>query len=307
MSSPRKRKPRSLVKQATDRLRGMFQAGRSKHQDKKHNNGKARKDIIYSYSTLKSYLAIACAFLRWARATYGIRFLDEGLPYVGEYLTQRIEQGLSPYTIASNRSALAKLYQVPAQSLLAKLPPCTRAAVKRYDTVTQEQLTEFATCYPDIYAVACGTGARVHELWLTRVEHYTFWESRGWVHIKGKGGRHRRVEILPEYVDQIHEIVNRAKAEGREKLFTSIPQCAPIHYLRHCYAQALYRQYARDIGQLAKTDKYVCRADMAGIVLDKMAMHRVTKSLGHNRLGVVTRYLKPLPLQHDMQMHVLAA
>lgn len=307
MSSPRRNKPLSLVKQAVDRLLGMFCPGRSKHADKKHNNGKPRKDVIYSCSTLKTYIAVACTFLHWAKAIYGIRWLEEGLPYVGEYLTQQIAQGLSPYTIARNRSALAKLYQVPSRSLLAKLPPCTRASVKRYDTVTTEQLEAFACGHPDIYIVACGTGARVHELRLTRPEHYTFWAGRGWVHIKGKGGRHRKAEILPEYMERVREIVDRARAEGREKLFSSIPQSAPIHYLRHGYAQALYRQYARDIRQLARTEKYVCRAEMTGIVLDKAAMKQVTRSLGHNRLGVVTRYIKPLPLLYDGQMHVLAA
>ena len=58
------------------------------------------------------------------------------------------------------------------------------------------------------------------------------------------------------------------------------------------FAQRLYDRLARPVHQIPRKDRYVCRADCKGCVYDKRAMRTVSKALGHNRLGVVTYYIR---------------
>lgn len=58
-----------------------------------------------------------------------------------------------------------------------------------------------------------------------------------------------------------------------------------VHGYRAVYATEVYAMYARD--EIPKEDKYICRKDQKGIILDKKAMLEASKALGHNRIDVV--------------------
>lgn len=294
----------SLVKQVTDTFCSMYIPSRSKHADKKHNHGKAYRDIIYSAATLKTYIRRASAAMRWMQETYGIRYIRDGRKHVSEYLRMRILSGISPHTIYVDACALAKLYQCSYLDFGVLLPPRSRDQVTRYNNITHKTLRNFQEAEPDIFTLAIGTGQRNHELRLTAPKHYQFSANEsgnlmGSVWIKGKGGRRRRTEILAEHVAAIQEIVNRALAEKRSKVLLWVPDGLPIHFCRHMYAASLYIKYARPVASIPRADRYYCRLDMKGIVLDRTAMQKVSNSLGHNRLGVVTTYLRTAITHHS--------
>ena len=124
-------------------------------------------------------------------------------------------------------------------------------------------------------------------------------------HRKDKGGRERYSPIIGENKEQI---VSRMKATAPdEKVWKYVPGNADIHSYRGEYATAIYRMYARAIEEIPydKTNKgtkrkfqsevYVCRKDEAGKKLDKAAMLKASKALGHNRLEVVANnYIRGL-------------
>ena len=104
------------------------------------------------------------------------------------------------------------------------------------------------------------------------------------------------------------QIIARMKDTGRdEKVWQHINSNADIHGYRAEYATQIYRQYARKIedipydrvnkgtGKKFQSDVYVCRKDEAGRKLDKQAMYKCSKALGHNRIHVVAdNYIRGL-------------
>ena len=93
----------------------------------------------------------------------------------------------------------------------------------------------------------------------------------------------------------------------REKVWLNVPQACDVHSYRGDYATKIYRMYARAIeeipydrvnrgtGRKFQSEVYVCRRDESGKKLDKRAMLKATKALGHNRLEVVAKnYLRGL-------------
>lgn len=119
-------------------------------------------------------------------------------------------------------------------------------------------------------------------------------------HRNDKGGRERYAPIIG---DDREQIIHRMEATAPdEKVWKNVPGNADIHAYRGEYATELYQMYARPIKEIPydRTTKgnrrryqsqvYVCRRDEAGKKLDKIAMMKASKALGHNRLEVVARH-----------------
>lgn len=125
-----------------------------------------------------------------------------------------------------------------------------------------------------------------------------------WV-ANGKGGRPRYSPILGEHKE---EIVNRIKnTSSGKKVWEYVSSNADIHGYRAEYATMIYKAYARDVKDIPfdkvnagtkkkyQGDLYVCRGDEKGKKLDKRAMLKASKALGHNRIDVVANnYLRSL-------------
>ena len=130
-------------------------------------------------------------------------------------------------------------------------------------------------------------------------EKYFVWVANG------KGGRSRYSPILG---DHKQDIVDRIKNTDPDKnVWEYVSSNADIHGYRADYATMIYKAYARDIkdipydkinkgtGKKYQGDVYVCRGDEKGKKLDKRAMLKASKALGHNRIDVVANnYLRSL-------------
>ena len=92
-----------------------------------------------------------------------------------------------------------------------------------------------------------------------------------------------------------------------EKVWQHVNSNADIHGYRAEYATAMYKQYARKIeaipydrinkgtGKRFQGDVYTCRKDESGRKLDRVAMKKCSKALGHNRISVVAdNYIRGL-------------
>ena len=124
-------------------------------------------------------------------------------------------------------------------------------------------------------------------------------------HRKDKGGRDRFSPIIgPDR----EVIAGRMRRTGsHEKVWAHVHSGADIHGYRADYAAALYRMYARPIekipydqinrgtGRRYQSGVYICRKDEFGRRLDREAMFKCSKALGHNRISVVAdHYLRGL-------------
>ncbi len=283
-------KHKSIVRQAVERLRNMAAWGQSKHADKAKNGGKPAPDKIYSYSTMDNYKDVAVHFARWAREIHGCRDIEQARQYAGEYLIGRMDAGKSAWTVRRDAAALGKLYQCQTTELGANLPGRHRADIKQHRTgASKGHFSEARN--QDLVDLCRSTGLRRHEVAQLRPEDIRQTpDGRTFVHVRqGKGGKARTVEALDNTAVRLSV---QASLAGRTTVIDHIPKYAPIHEYRAQFAQTMYSRIARDTDTLPFSERYHCRGDRAGICYDKVAMRQVSAALGHNRLDVMTSYLK---------------
>lgn len=282
-------KKRSIIKQVLDRLKKLCAFGDSKHADKKRNHGKPAQNKIYSRKTFETYLAICCRFARWAKDTYGCNDMDKAICYVAAYLRWRIAIGRSAWTVRTEASALAKLYQCRAADFGVELP------TRHREDVTQHRRGRWAghfdpVAHKDLMAFCLSCGLRRHEVVKVRPQDVSVdAQGRTTIHVlQGKGGKKRDVTAL----DGVPlKLAHRASQRGDTYIFPSIPKYSPVHEWRRSYAQRLYASLTVPMEQVPRSERYVCRRDRARVVYQKKAMAVVSVNLGHSRLDVVTAYL----------------
>lgn len=130
-------------------------------------------------------------------------------------------------------------------------------------------------------------------------------DAEFFLYIKGKGGRERVSPIVGKNQEQIIERIKNT--QPNEKVWKYVSSNADIHGYRSEYATQIYKLYAREIesipydrvnqgtGKRFQSDVYTCRKDEKGKKLDKQAMYKCSKALGHNRICVVAdNYIRGL-------------
>ena len=295
----------SLVFQLKERMNGMTAFGCSKYADKQLNHGKPAKDRIYSYKTFHNYLTVGCAFLNYVRAEHpGIKNLDDTRQYVEEYLTKRIEHGLSAWTVRLDAAALAKVFQCSCYDFGVSLPSRNRSEITKNKTHSCEG--HFSLDKNKKQVDFClGTGLRRSELMKVTPEQVVQKEAGVWLMgIKGKGGRVRDVPVDPQYAARVREIAQEARDAGRCRIFERVNKNLPAHEYRAQYAQNFYNRIACPAEELdrdrrfimrnghERSEVYEARRDRAGTHYDARAMEEVSYALGHSRLDVVTAYIR---------------
>ena len=124
-------------------------------------------------------------------------------------------------------------------------------------------------------------------------------------HRKDKNGRYRFAPIIGPDKDKI---IERMRSTGAtEKVWQYVNSNADIHGYRAEYATAMYKRYARPIAEIPydrvnkgtgkrfQGDVYTCRKEESGRKLDRAAMKKCSKALGHNRVSVVAdNYIRGL-------------
>lgn len=287
----------SLTRQVQERLDLMRDAGIgvSKHKEKQANpDGHPDRDKIHSYRTYEAYLDKSVHFVQWAKERYGCRHLDECREHVPEYLQERM-QTMSPSTVALDTSALAKLYGCSKADFGVALPKRERGGFvkNRGDKWAGHYSRE---THAELDQLCAGTGMRRCEIPRVAPEQVVVREDgQTWIeNVKGKGGKIRDIPVIPEHAAFVQGLADQARAAGNRQLYSGpIPKRAPIHADRgQRYAQALYQMHARPIGEIPKSEQYICRKDMKGQIYDKRAMAIVTRALGHTRLNVLTNYFR---------------
>lgn len=283
-------------------LKSKEKIGESKHTAKQND---AMKDGIYSYNTAKMYNRECQKFANYVIAERGNAKLSvaESRDYAAEYLQQGIENGVSPYTLQMQRSALAKLYGCTGNEI-CDLPARHRAEItrSRNHTIVSEKTGKIiknqSVCagrfseknHSEIVAFCRSTGLRRSELEsLTGDQLEVTEDGDAYIHLKGyqcKGGRPRVVPVIGD----VSNAITLCENAGRNKVFPRVPQAMDVHSYRSEYAVAIYNQYARPLDELERKEKYYCRAELKGTVYDRAAMLMASKALGHNRISIIAEH-----------------
>lgn len=291
-----------LKVQAMKQFKEITCLGRSKHEDKKQAGreydqlirsgnkpdmskqeyiNQAIRDKIYSINTYATYEKHNNYFLQYCEDK-GCKTLAQCREHVTEWLNERKAQGLSAYTIQTEAAALGKLYQCPVSDFGVDIPVRHRGDITRSRGVADRDRGFSLENNKEIINFCRGTGLRRSELAsLEKSQLIDKGNGDYALAITGKGGRYREAPIVgPHKADIVERIQN-----STGKVWDSIPSHMDVHGYRSDYATAIYTAHARE--DIPKNERYHCRGDRKGEVMDKTAMKMASEALGHSRLEVV--------------------
>lgn len=250
-------------------------------------------DYIHSIGTMKTYTNHCIKFAEYCKEHYNIKLLEDCKPYIKEYIEQ---SDYSSWVKKTQKSAIAKLYGVTSKDLGdIDTGQRSRDTVKRSrKPAKRDKHFNPNGKYKDYVKFCKATGLRKVEITHLKGNSFKIKDDGTailYVTRHTKGGRHREVPILKEYVSFVKDVCLKAGngnvlpviAHGR----TKVPVGADTHSYRAWYANTLYKRLERPLYKLKTEEKYFCRNDLKGVIYDKNAMGVVSKALGHTRLSVI--------------------
>lgn len=270
-------------------LNGMFDKGKGRSK----NNCKNPEKYIFSSGTYETYKKQCKTFANWAKEyekTSKLKHLKDLKPFVDDYLQSLIDRNLSAWTIKTAKSALVKLYQADADDFICT-PPRNREDIKRsrFDTVRDYNVGK--KTFEFYSMLTSSTGLRRSEL--CKIKGTDLIEKNGkyYIHVhKGaKGGRERYALIVGKNDQETQEVVDLFKSKRHLNVVPNVPSCFDNHRFRAEYAKRVYFKYLRDIDTLTRKERYYCRKDLKGQILDRKAMQITSENLGHSRLTVIAQ------------------
>lgn len=286
---------KSLTRQVQEVLQAKLHPGDSRHLDKHSPTGTESK--LYSYSTFRTYLNIGVKFTQFCKENYGCKTLEQCKPHIVDYIAHR-ESYCSAYTTKLDLSALNKVFGTDVRSSRSR----SRAAVTRSRGVKEMDKHFSASRNTELVNFLRSTGLRRAEATHARGSDLCHCPTSPvglGIYVRPSGAKGGRPRVAPLFCSlQIaQQITDHCAAVGNHRLFDRIHSKLDVHSLRAEYAVEVYTQNARELSTLFRGEKYYCRGDMKGTVLDRQAMKTCSNALGHNRIQVATHYLHGLQSQ----------
>lgn len=235
----------SLFHQMLTSLREQERFGQSKHAakriaiDKAHVQGRSGFGVapegIFSVVSFKTYRQVAHEFAFWCTDKKFARTMIDAKQYAGIYLQERIDRGMSAWTIQRDRSALRKIFNDTELAWEVEVPKRRLKDIKRSRLPVKMDQYFDPEKYPDLIDFCRATGLRRHELVAIRpVDIY--WTGNKLIAFvaQGKGGKPREVTIMPGMELRVLQII-----DGREPdkpIFDHVPSKMDVHSYRAEYA-----------------------------------------------------------------------
>ena len=283
-------KKKNLRNEMQERLSSMLKRGegRSRHADKKAGTD---KDKIYSVKTYETYKQQAFRFKDWLKENgFKASSLEEARPYADKWLQSQIDKGLSAWTIATARSALVKLYGdndfIAPPSREREHIKRSRFKAKRDAHLSEEQEEKYAF-------FTSALGLRRNEMLHIKGTDLRVKDGRYYICVtKGAKGGKARVALVACPKEDLERLLSVFCSAGDRKVFPSLPSTYDNHHYRAEYAKRIYNHFARPKDAIPREDRYICRGDMKGVILDRKALEKVSLCLGHNRIDTsIAHYL----------------
>lgn len=295
------------LKQALRSLHKLFKRGYGKKKreirenHKKNKRRKQEKEYIFSAATYKKYKNIVYNYFVWLHENgFIIKQMQDAVDYIQPFLDFLAAAGNSPCYIKTVGCAILKLY--PGRYLgNYKTPPRSRKMITKSRAHDLKYCLKIKRKYPVLFAFGLCIGLRKKKE-LAKIKGTDLVEKGDayFVHVRGKNGQYRNAPIIGEpemvaFIVQIFHDAGERKIFGPDGAKGRIPSDFDEHCFRAIYASKLYAGNARPIKKLEKEEKYYCRGDYKGIVLDRRAMKIASEALGHHRVSIIAQnYLWPL-------------
>ncbi|HET8843204.1 MAG TPA: site-specific integrase [Ktedonobacteraceae bacterium] len=286
---------KGIIYAAIERFDGLMAIGESRHEAKQALRTVAEKQNwtlsigkIHSHITRKVYQQHTLAFINWTRERYSITRLEQldecADELASQYLVEQLAEGKSAYSVQTQRSALRMFFGRRDLAASVTIPARLRSAITRSRTPLDGNTHFQPEHWPELVTFAQATGLRRSELRDLRIRDVSQNEQGQLVvHVtNGKGGRSRDVPVLPGYEQHILAVIDERPPE--ERVFRAIPKHMNVHGYRRAFAQARYLNHAPE-HTLPPRHRRLRSQDY-----DHEAAREVSRSLGHNRLDVLTRH-----------------
>lgn len=287
---------KSLIKEVLDRLdeRMALSESRGLAKEEARASGQSAWAFstgkIHSYKTRSVYQEHILNFANWARNTHGLKHLapieERADQLATEYLQLQLDQGKSPYTLQTIRSALRLFFADRQLASEIRIPRRSRSMITRSRGSKKHDRHFQPANWQPLINFLKATGLRRDELKMLKVsdilEHDLVTGGPAVFVANGKGGKSRIVPALPGREQDVLSMKDGRMAD--DVIFPRIPKHLDVHSYRREYAQALYLYHApgwslpRPTGRLRAVD------------YDRGAAQKVTEALGHNRVDVVLRH-----------------
>ncbi len=287
-------KRRSIIRQTLDRFDELMAIGESRHQAKlaAHATGNRAWSVsdgrIHAFRTRKTYQAVVLRLITLnAQQGRHFRYLAEldaqADDLVARYLTKRLAEGKSAWTLKMERSALRLFFGRRDLAAEVALPARRRDQITRSRQAAVRDRDFDSAHWQALLTFLDATGLRRSEA--QRVHARDVSTTPGGelvVAVIGKGGKHRVVPILSQHAEAIRALVAQRRPE--ERLFPRIPSHLDVHAHRRAFAQSTYCQ-ASDGRRLPPSDRRLTANDV-----DSGAARVTSQALGHNRTDVTTTH-----------------
>lgn len=287
---------KGIIYETNERLNAKTQFKVSRFEEKKARREAGEhfwsfsSGLIHSHGTRNAYQQYVMQFVQWARSNHQIRRLDVldrcADELATEYLAERLTQGHSPYTVQAERAALRLFFDDRELAEQLVIPARKREQITRSRKETVREKEFQPANWQPLIQFLLATGLRRAEVTLLKVEDIQRDPVTGDLEVivkkgHGKGGRPRRVPVLPGHEQNV--LCLRNGREPQELVFPHIPSHLDIHAIRRKYAQSYYQHLSgRGLPPLTGRLK---RSDY-----DEAAVLQVSKALGHNRKDVILRH-----------------
>jgi len=277
----------SLNHQLHNRMQAMAVFGESRHIAKKEYkeidaSSQTKTVGIHSYNTYGSYEQTCKEFAKWVKKEHGVRNIEEiTKEHTAEYLRHRQEQGLSPWTISKDLSALNKVFNQNHTKAELGLRERSRSEITRSRGDREHDRSYNPNNYREQIMFAKATGCRRESMLKVEPRDIRMEDNKAVsVYLKEKGGKEREAPVLKAYQKAIAQIV--AGRDPEQRLFEKYTSKIDNHAFRAEYAQNRYKELlnGREDAQ-----------DYRGY--DRAVIGQISLDLGHNRLNVVVdHYLR---------------
>lgn len=283
-------KRKNLKMQCNDALTSACAFGQSKHEAKRSGTAVSS---VFSFSTFKTYKQQSYYFADYVREYHpDAKTLTDARQYVGEWLQSQIARNLSPYTLRTAASAMAKIYGCKTSDFGVVLPARSRANITRSRGRVKRDKGFSEAQNADLCAFLRSTGLRRAEItacrgsWLRVIEDPESGSRQVFIDLTQtkatKGGRPRIVPVLGD----VDVVVRLCMEAGEGKVFPGgINSHCDVHSYRAEYCVRAYNSKARDVKTLERSERYHCRGRSA--VYDRAALKYASQCLGHERLEIV--------------------
>ena len=283
-------KKKSVIREAIEQINAKQAIGVSRFEAKQ-----ARRETgesvwafstgrYHSHGTRRAYQQHTLHFLNWCRDQYHLRDLDEikarANELVSQYLYERIVEGKSAYTLATERSALRFFFsdwQLAEDIVLPRryreqITRSRKPAVRDRDFQPANWQKEIQFLESSGLRRAEAMGVQCSDIHRNIAGDMTIFVARG------KGGKSRSVPVIPRREPYVERCIE-GRDDLEEPVFPRLPSHLDIHAIRRMYAQHLYchlsgRELPPSEGRLHPKD------------YDRAAAIQVSKALGHGERRV---------------------